>query len=294
MGTILAQKFNQQGFEINCLISRTKASAEKLADLLHVKTFGTETSLIPDNTNLIFIVTPDRVIEEIAGQLAKERLFFHQLAIAHFSGALTTDVFDPLIQKGVVALSMHPFQTFSSANDSKTLSQDIFDCYFGLQASDTEGFDLGKQLIYKLGGKVMYVPKESKTLYHIGAVLVSNYTVTLTHLGAEIFSSLGLSQKDAFQVFEPIMLQTFENLKSSEYIHQVLTGPVERGDAKILKQHLSELKTQMPHLIPAYATFAMETVRVAIQKGSLDPTQASELLHLLENTLIEESKTPLP
>jgi len=293
VGSLMAYHLKKKGYLINCLINRSLDSAKRLAGRLQISNYGCELNIIPKETNLIFISTPDSSISEVAEQLSKCELKFNKLSVVHFSGALSTDILKPLLRKGAAGVSMHPFQTFAKIHTLTPVSGDVFNCYFGLQASDPDGFELGKQLVHALGGKAMYIPKESKTLYHIAGVLISNYTVTLTHLASEIFSSLGLSQSEAFQVFEPIMKQTLDNLKSSPHIYDALTGPIERGDINVLKKHLDELETQMPHLIPAYATFAMETVRVAIQKGSLNPGQAGELLQILGDALVQESKTTL-
>jgi predicted short-subunit dehydrogenase-like oxidoreductase (DUF2520 family) len=291
LGSLVAKRLKNQGHTFNCLINRTLSKAGSLAAKLDVQSYGTQLELIPKETSMILIATPDDTIEGIGKQLSHLNLDFEHIAIGHFSGALSTDVFDNLTIIGANSFSMHPFQTFSNASCLSQPTESLFNCFFGLQATDNRGFETGKQLIHDLGGKVMYIPKESKTLYHVAAVLVSNYTVTLTHLASEILSSLGLNQDDAYQVFEPIMQQTLKNLSTSRHIQDALTGPVERGDARTLTKHLKELDSQMPHLLPAYATFAMETVRVAIQKGSINPTQAGELLKILEEALLKASKS---
>lgn len=290
VGSLVAEALVDLGYDINCIISRTYASAKRLANSLGIRSCTNSISGIPQNTNLILIAVTDSAIPGITREISELQLNFNQLTVANFSGTLTSDVFEPLIKKGAFGISLHPFQTFPRSKGLNPNHKQLFNCYFGLQASEVEGLEIGKKLAHDLGGKVILVPKESKTMYHIAAVMTSNYLVTLTSLAAEVFSALGLNHKEAFKVFEPIMQTALTNMRSVSDLTESLTGPIERGDAEILRRHLSELSEQMPHLVPIYATLGMETVRVAIHKGSIEPDEAGKLLDLLEEAARKESK----
>lgn len=287
VGTLVAKALTEKGYRFTAVISRLAGKAAKVAAAVAAPVSGDKLSLIPSDTNLLLVAVPDAEIGRVAKDLAKHKLAFKNLYAVHFSGALPSDALSPLADKGAATLSLHPFQTFPRKSAE---TKNVFTCYFGLQAADVEGLDVGKQLAHDLGGKVMLVPKDAKALYHIAAVMMSNYVVTLTNLSAEIFGSLGLKPKDAFKVFEPLVQSTLQNLKFSDDLSDALSGPIERGDAASLKVHLTELSEQMPHLIPTYAALAMETVRVAIRKGSINQTEAMNLLDLLESFTRRESQ----
>jgi len=291
LGTLVAEALVNLGYDITCIISRTLASAKRLANTHGIRSCTNSVSEIPHNTNLILVAVTDNAIATIAREISELQLNFNQLTAVHFSGTLSSDVFEPLMRKGAIGISLHPFQTFPRSKGPNPNHKHLFNCYFGLQSSEIEGLEIGKKLAHDLGGKVILVPKEAKTMYHIAAVMTSNYLVTLTSLAAEVFSALGLNHKDAFKVFEPIMQTALTNMRSASDLSESLTGPIERGDAEILRRHISELSEQMPHLIPIYATLGMETVRVAIHKGSIDPAEAGKLLGLLEEAARRESET---
>ncbi|MDW8437176.1 MAG: DUF2520 domain-containing protein [Chloroherpetonaceae bacterium] len=293
LGSALAKRLANAGYPFVSIVNRTLSDARRLADEIGVSTYSDNLSDLSPQTNLLLLAVSDHALESVAEAVSKLHLPFHRLTVAQFSGALTTDALGALVRKGAIALSLHPFQTFPKGISEKEVEQS-FKCYFGLQADELEGVEIGKKLAHDLGGKVMLVPKEAKTLYHIAGVMASNYLVTLASLSSEVFAALGLSPKDAAKVIEPIMRQTLSNIASAPTIADALTGPIERGDAKIIERHLRELSEQIPHLLPVYAALAIETARVAIHKGSISQNDASEILEMLETASRRESESEQP
>lgn len=288
LGNAVTKRLSSIGYRFLSVVNRTMSDAQALAGSLGIPEYSDTLESISPNTNLLFLTVSDSALESVAEKLATLRLSFHQLTVVQFSGALTTDALRPLSQKGALTLSLHPFQTFPkefSSHDVDTL----FKCFFGLQSDNLEGIDIGKKIAHDLGGKVMIVPKEAKTLYHIAGVMASNYLVTLASLSSEVFATLGLTPKEVTKIIEPIMRQTLNNIANAPTIADALTGPIERGDPKVIARHLRELSEQVPHLLPIYTAFAVETVRVAIHKGSISQPDASEILDMLEVVSRRES-----
>jgi predicted short-subunit dehydrogenase-like oxidoreductase (DUF2520 family) len=288
LGNAVAKRLSSIGYRFLSVVNRTMSDAQALAGSLGVSEYSDVLDAISPNTNLLLLTVSDSALKSVAEKLATLRLPFHRLTVVQFSGALTTDVLRPLSQKGALTLSLHPFQTFPKGISSSD-AESLFKCFFGLQSDDLEGIDVGKKIAHDLGGKVMIVPKEAKTLYHIAGVMASNYLVTLASLSSEIFATLGLTPKEVAKIIEPIMRQTLSNIASAPTIADALSGPIERGDSQLIARHLRELSEQVPHLLPIYAAFAIETVRVAIHKGSISQNNASEILDMLEEISRRES-----
>jgi predicted short-subunit dehydrogenase-like oxidoreductase (DUF2520 family) len=287
VGSLIAKRLHQKGYHFRTIHSRSLSSAKQLAAAVAANGFTNNVLDLDRATNLILITTPDGAIESVAESLSHHKLKFQSLFVGHVSGALSSDALAKLRDMGAYTFSMHPIQTFATADDSNLA--DVFNCYFGLESAESEAVEVGKKLIHDLGGKVLFVPKAAKTLYHISAVMLSNYLVTLTALSAEIFSGLGLKSADSVKIFEPLIAGTIRNLKSAETASDALTGPIERGDIETIKRHLTELADQLPHLIPVYSALAMETVRLAVRKESLSQTDARKILSLLEEFTRKES-----
>ncbi len=288
LGNAIAKRLSSVGYRFLSVINRTISDAQALAVSLGIPEYSDRLEAISPNTNLLFLTVSDSALAPVAETLATLRLPFHQLTVVQFSGALTTDVLRPLSQKGALTLSLHPFQTFPKGLSSHD-AESLFKCFFGLQSDALEGIEVGKKIAHDLGGKVMIVPKEAKTLYHIAGVMASNYLVTLASLSSEVFATLGLTPKEVAKIIEPIMRQTLNNIASAPTIADALTGPIERGESQVIARHLRELSEQVPHLLPIYAAFAIETVRVAIHKGSISQSDASDILDMLEEASRRES-----
>ncbi|MDW8464678.1 MAG: DUF2520 domain-containing protein [Chloroherpetonaceae bacterium] len=210
LGSALARAMSEKGYPFLAVINRTLASANLLAEALSIPLASDRLEHIPQETNLLLLAVNDGSLSSVSETIASLRLGFKNLAAIHFSGALTDEVLKPLADKGAITLSLHPFQTFTRNTSSHA---HLFKCYFGLQATELEGIEIGKKLAHDLGGKVMIIPKDAKTLYHIAGVMVSNYLVTLTSLATEIFAGLGIKPNEAYQVFEPIMQSTMLNMR---------------------------------------------------------------------------------
>ncbi|MFN3426662.1 MAG: Rossmann-like and DUF2520 domain-containing protein [Candidatus Thermochlorobacter sp.] len=280
LGTSLARELVAKGYKFLALINRTLSDAETLAKELDIAIASDNLEHIPQETNLLLLAINDAAITSVSERIATLKLGFKNLAVVHFSGALTDEALKPLAEKQAITIALHPFQTFT--RHSKQNLSERFKCYFGLQATELEGVEVGKKIAHDLGGKVMLIPKDAKTLYHIAGVMVSNYLVTLTSLATEVFAGLGLKPDEAFKVFEPIMHSTLLNMRESNDVREALSGPIERGDAATLRRHLRELSEQLPHIVPVYVALAIETVRVAIHKGSISQSEAAEILDALE------------
>lgn len=280
LGTALAKAMSAKGYSFLAVINRTLASAQALATELSIPIASDQLTHIPQETNLLLLAVNDSSLPSVSETVASLRLGFKNLAVVHFSGALTDAVLKPLADKGAITIALHPFQTFTQADAQHP---DAFKCYFGLQATELEGVEIGKKLAHDLGGKVMIIPKDAKTLYHIAGVMVSNYLVTLTSLATEIFAGLGLKPDEAYRVFEPIMHSTMRHMHDASDLREALSGPIERGDTQTVQKHMKELSEQLPHILPTYVALAVETVRVAIHKGSISQTEAAEILDALEN-----------
>ncbi len=293
LGTAISKRLSSIGYRFLSVVNRTVSDAQTLAESLGDCTYSDSFDALSPNTNLLLLTVSDSALTSVAETLSTLRLPFHRLTVVQFSGALTTDVLRPLSQKGALTISLHPFQTFPKGLSTSD-AESLFKCFFGLQSDELEGIEVGKKLAHDLGGKVMMVPKEAKTLYHIAGVMASNYLVTLASLSSEVFAALGLSPKEVAKVIEPIMRQTLNNIASAPTIADALTGPIERGDSQLVARHLRELSEQVPHLLPIYAALAIETVRVAIHKGSISQSDASEILDMLEEISRRESQSKEP
>ena len=99
-----------------------------------------------------------------------------------------------------------------------------------------------------------------RMLYHAGAVIASNYLVTLYGCASQLLTGAGAPPAALL----PLMQRTIENGFD-------LTGPIARGDRATVDAHLREIAKRAPELEPMYRALASAT---ALRPGSGPPDKA--------------------
>jgi len=86
-------------------------------------------------------------------------------------------------------------------------------------------------------------------LYHLAAVISSNFTVGLAKLSEKIYEEIGLDEKTARELISHLLQTVGDNI-SKFPIDVALTGPVKRGDWKVVEwreQHLLNSSHNFPN-----------------------------------------------
>jgi predicted short-subunit dehydrogenase-like oxidoreductase (DUF2520 family) len=288
VGTALATALGHRGYPVVSVISSSTVSAKRLASKVMAPIASDRLGDISPASQIVFITTPDQQIAPTALQLANFAQFdFPTTIFIHASGALGSDVLAPLSEKGGHILSMHPIQLFPRQEKSRGAVGKLSGIYYGLEG-DEIGIATGKTLVKDLSGAVLLIPKKLKPVYHVACVIASNYLVALMSLLEEISGKLDLDAGSFMDVFEPIIASTLRAVKASSP-REALTGPIERGDVKTVRLHLQELNRTLPYLIPFYTVMGMETIRLAIKKGTLSKKQAAILLEAMSGYVRKEA-----
>lgn len=270
LGTALGIALAARGYWVRAIASRTRASAEKLADRL-----GPGTRACPSAheaariSDLVFITTPDDAIAGVAERV-KWRAD-HQ--VVHCSGALSVDVLRPVVEKHGHVASFHPLQSFAKERADPFVGVTI-----GL-GGDGVLLDTLQGIAEDLGARWIVVPSEGKAAYHASAVLISNYVVTLMKASFDLLAQLGIPEKDAQAALTGLLGGTLANLQDMS-IPQALTGPIARGDTGTVRRHLDTLAANPP-VADAYRVLGRLAIPLAQAKGTLNDTAAAELSSLL-------------
>ncbi len=137
-----------------------------------------------------------------------------------------------------------------------------------------------ERLARLLGMTPVRLPAGAKVRYHAGAVVASNYVVTLAGVAARFAAESGLSRDLAERIYLPLLAGAAANLQESSPA-DALTGPIRRGDVETVRMHLGALGGEDRRL---YATVGLEAVRLA-RAGGLEPAIADQLQGLLSAAL---------
>ena len=150
---------------------------------------------------------------------------------------------------------------------------------FRVEASSDELRRTLEEMATAVGGRPFALGADP-TLYHVSAVLASNYLVTLLDLASTLWTELGASREDGLRSLLPLVRGTIENIERLG-TPAALTGPIARGDAGTVAHHIDVLRRLAPHVVPVYKELALRTVSVALAKGTIGDDDARRLTRAL-------------
>ncbi len=280
LGNALAVAMNKLEFSISGIYSRSEESCQSLCRKLNLEMDNCLDAVII-NSEVIFLCVPDNDIENMASHIASSfksesvsgKVFFH------LSGALSSEVLQPLVDMGAYTGSFHPIQTFADRENSW---QKLFGCFFGFEGCD-KARKCASKIADKLNAKMIFIRKEQKTLYHAAACMISNYTVTLFYIMHEMLLKSGMDEEAAINAFMPLLKNTVDNIEKLGYIN-ALTGPISRGDHKVVGQHLKAISCEIPEFEAIYRLLGRETIDLAVKKGNLKDDDVLSLKGILGET----------
>lgn len=284
VGRAMALRLAERGYPVRAIISRTRLRAEALAHQVGAPLASDHLGDLPSDVSLVLLCVGDDQIGDVAEMLADARIDWAGRVVAHTSGAMASSELEPLRAEGASVLSFHPLQAISPGAGTDVLEG----AYIGLEGPP-RGVAAGIELAVGLGLRYIVISAEAKPRYHLAAAMTSNFLVTLMGMVQEVLASLDIDRRDGLAMLEPLLRGTLDNLVARGP-EEALTGPVVRGDIETLREHGLALRRHLPQLVPAYAALSVESVRVAVRSGRLDPERAEQVLALLQRMVT----TPLP
>lgn len=184
--------------------------------------------------DLVVLCVPDAAIASVARSIAPGPW------IAHVSGATPLAHLDPHVRR----FSVHPLQTFTTARGA----EQIDGAWAAVTFEHDEARDRAYALAATLGLRPFDLADDRRVVYHAGAVIASNYLVTLYRCAARALAAAGVPA----EALVPLMTRTVENGFE-------LTGPIARGDWATVAAHLDVLHRDLPDLEPVYRVLAEAT-----------------------------------
>ncbi|MBI2831703.1 MAG: DUF2520 domain-containing protein [Chloroflexi bacterium] len=281
VGTALAHRLNAGGYKVVAVSSRTKASAEKLAQSIDGCRAYDDSQGVADNAELVFITTPDAAI----GQVAAQTVWHAGQSVVHCSGADSTQVLEPASKPGAVVGTFHPLQTFASVRQA---IENLPGSIFGIEAEEPLLGTL-KDMAIALDGRWVELDASDKVLYHASAVIACNYLVTLVKMATDLWQSFGISPQEATKSLLPLLRGTISNIEAIG-LPNCLTGPIARGDTGTVKKHLDALERTAPDLLSAYRELGRQTIPIALAKGKINQLQAQELEAILQEPVTQRNR----
>lgn len=278
VGTALAVLMKDAGYEITGLSGRNKERTESLTQRLGKKPADESNEAVIDEADVVFFCLPDDELPDEINRCANNVQSFKSKIVFHTSGALSSDLFEPMRAKGAHAASFHPLQTIPREGSHITLK----DFAIALEG-DQQAVDYGEEMVRRVGAQPLLIRPEQKIMYHSTATLASNGLVGLSGVVEEMLDAVGLGEEGRGHFYK-LMEQSLENSRSMTP-PDAITGPAARGDIATLKQHLHNLRQYAPHVVPLYVVIGSHCVSLAIQGGKLSRERGEAILDLFSNEL---------
>lgn len=272
VGTALAMCLTRAGYPSAGFTSKSLSSARRVADMVHSDHFSDVPWDITRHADVVFITTPDGAIEDTCDTISQNTGFADNAAVIHCSGALASSVLLSAKTCGAWIGSMHPLQSFASADHKTNPFQRISVSIEG----ESPAVNIAKTIVADLGGTVVTLLTEAKTLYHASAVVASNYLVTLLDLAIRLIEEAGIDRQDAFNLLKPLIHGTLSNIEKVG-VQKALTGPIARGDIKTIEKHIEEIGSKRPQLLSLYKKLAFYTIDIAAARGSISKSSIQTL-----------------
>ena len=274
LGSALATRLAEQGYEVVAVSSRRRSSAEKLAERIVRCRVAEKSQEVAQLADLVFITTPDDAIAPVVGAIQWRQ----GQMVVHCNGSASTDILEHARRAGALVGSFHPLQTFA---DLAEALRNLPGSAFAVEAEEPL-HEILAQMARDLGGQSFRLRAEDKVLYHAAAVITSNYTVALMKMATDLWRSFGVPAAKATQALLPLLRGTVNNIDKIG-LPNCLTGPIARGDVGTLRNHLNALRERAPGMVEAYRQLGLQAIPIALEKGRISPETAGQMKALLES-----------
>ncbi|MFT3943683.1 MAG: DUF2520 domain-containing protein [Ancrocorticia sp.] len=277
VGAVLGAALRAAGHTIVGAYARSDASTERLENLLPgVPSMSVEQ--IAAGSDMILFAVPDDELGPLVDGMARLRLFRQGHLVVHVAGRYGTSVLAPAVQSGAIALALHPAMTFTGTSlDLKRL----IDCPIAV-TGNAMFLPIGEALAAEMEGRAVVVAEEDRGLYHAALCHGANHVVTLVTQAMRMLEAAGIEDPGGY--LGPLVDASLDGaLRSGEAL---LTGPVVRGDAGTVADHLEAIDAlaatgDYADIPVTYRSLAWATATRAEQRRVLRPEQVAELEKLL-------------
>jgi predicted short-subunit dehydrogenase-like oxidoreductase (DUF2520 family) len=241
VGSALCRKLFGSGYKIDMVASETAKNGKELA--YSCKAAWSPELTFPETTKLIIVAVPDHRLQSVLRSIRCRK----GTIVAHTAGSMGLDIFPESIeQKGI----FYPLQTFS---EDREINFDRLP--FLLEASDDESSVFLSNLAESIGGKVQFIDSERRTMIHLAAVFVCNFTNHMLTEGNEVAGNAGLT----LDIFEPLLKETISKALTLGP-ENAQTGPAIRNDQNTIEKHL-DLLSFSPELQKVYFEMTQSIIK---------------------------------
>lgn len=217
---------------------------------------------------IVLLAVKDDEVPALGTQLAATGTIEKGALVAHLSGALDLSALAPLKEAGVRVGSLHPLLSLASRRSRLHGAAAI--------ASEDSESDRALADLARDAGFTVIRPAGSRALYHAAACVAGNYPQVLLEAGIVLLERCGLSRAEAQRAIAPLFESAVHNALERGPAGG-LTGPISRGDAKVVASHLAALRND-----PTIETLYRAAGRIAVDLAPISEEERMAVREILQ------------
>ncbi len=277
VGAVISAGLRSAGHDVVAAAGESDGSRARIATLLP-GVRNDKPSAVSRSCDLLLLTVPDDMLHNVVSMLAASGAIRRGQYVAHTSGRHGLSVLRPAADLGAHVLALHPAMTFTgTALDLPRLPG----CSFGVTADEPSTVAMAQTIVADLGGQLVWVPEDKRSLYHAGLAHGANHLVTLVSQAMGLLRESGAT--DPAATLRPLLTAALDNALVMD--SAALTGPIVRGDVETVRAHLEAIAVTQPGTLPSYVALARATANTAVMDGRLLPIRAAKLIGILNDAL---------
>jgi predicted short-subunit dehydrogenase-like oxidoreductase (DUF2520 family) len=269
----LGRALAAHGAKIVALASRDMTHAAAAAGFIGGQIRVVDTATLATVSSHIVIATADTAIRSVAESVAS---VMTRGVVVHTCGGCGLADLASLREKGIACGVWHPLQTFPAP---EVRPESLAGNYYAV-SGDPDAVQWAQQTTRLIAGQPITIDPETLSLYHAGAALASNGIVAIVDGALAMLVAAGVDRREALAAIAPLCRRSLDNVLAVEP-EAALTGPVARGDARTVRNHLAALKDRGQLQLPLYREIARALIGIARRRGASE-TSLRQLLRALE------------
>ena len=284
VGQVLGIAASRGNYPVTACASRSRGSAARLVAAITDCAVADTPADLAAACDWIFLTVPDDQVATVAASIPWGA---HHLAL-HCSGALPADVLRTGDTTRARVAGFHPIQTLADLDSGLA---NLPGSAIGIEADD-EIYEPLAAFARAIGATPLRLREGDRSLYHVGCVLASNFTVGLIALAIHLWETVGIDPHTARDALLPLLAGTARNLSHAEPA-DALTGPLVRGDSQTIARHLTALETE-PDAQSVYMAMSRSLLGLVEASGRLSPPDCDIVRRILNEAVISDQTANRP
>jgi predicted short-subunit dehydrogenase-like oxidoreductase (DUF2520 family) len=240
VATAMCRKIFEAGIKIDLIVSVSEENGRSLAGSCDA--IWSPVPEFPISTDIIIVAVPDQRLKNVLENIRCGE----DTLVVHTAGSMGLDSFpEQLTRRGV----FYPLQTFSTGRKVDFTNIPIL-----LESSDKRSSALLEELAASIGGRTCFVNTDQRTLIHLAAVFICNFSNHMFTMGKQIAGKADVP----FDIYHPLLQETISKAMNIGP-EKSQTGPAFRNDRNIIEKHL-ELLSFSPDLQKMYKEITMSII----------------------------------